>query len=71
MLLWRRLILLQDRQALCESLPYYPSDRCIAYEADQTIRGILLERDELGKTYMDDEVVICRVYVYIEVDSRT
>ena len=55
------LIYNQDRQALCDSLPYYRAFQSGAYTSKGLAHGFLLDRDSGdNRAYMDEEVVITR-----------
>jgi hypothetical protein len=50
----------KGRQALCEALPYYRSNQGASYHSDGLVRGLMLSHDAANRTYMDEEVIICR-----------
>lgn len=52
---------LQERQNLCEALPYYRAYQSAAYTLDSLAYGFLLDKDSSGApSYMDEEIVITR-----------
>ena len=54
------LVWADDRQALCDSLPYYRAFQSSAYIRDGLTHGFLIDRDCGDRSYMDEEVVIAR-----------
>ena len=55
------LTLLQDRQSLCESLPYFQSFKSGTYYFKGIGYGWLLDNDNDERGYMDDEIAISRL----------
>lgn len=52
---------LQERQNLCEALPYYRAYQSGAYTFGNLAYGFLLDKDSSGaRSYMDEEIVITR-----------
>ncbi len=54
------LVWAEQRQALCETLPYYRAFQSGAYTVDGLGYGFLLDKDCGERAYMDEEVVITR-----------
>ena len=54
------LVWAEQRQALCETLPYYRAFQSGAYTNDGLGYGFLLDKDCGERAYMDEEVVITR-----------
>ncbi len=54
------LVWADQRQALCETLPYYRAYQSGAYTTDGLGYGFLLDKDCGERAYMDEEVVITR-----------
>lgn len=53
-------IFFQERQNLCEALPYYRSYQSGSYTHDGLAYGFLLDKDCGERSYMDEEIVITR-----------
>lgn len=56
-----KLRLLQTRQALCESVPYYHAYNSSAYTKGGFVIGVLLDEDLGDCGYLDEEIVMFRV----------
>ena len=56
--LWLKIV--QDRQSLCETLPYYRAFMGAAYHRDEEVRGILLGKDSAERAHLDTVVAITR-----------
>lgn len=55
-----KLIFFQERQNLCEALPYYRAFQSGSYTNGNLAYGFLLDRDAGERSYMDEEIVITR-----------
>lgn len=54
------LVWAEERQALCETLPYYRAYQSGAYTTEGLAFGFLLDKDCGERAYMDEEIVITR-----------
>ena len=52
--------LFQERQNLCEALPYYRAFQSGSYTNGNLAYGFLLDKDAGERSYMDEEIVITR-----------
>lgn len=49
-----------DRQALCETLPYYRSYQGACYMKDGIVRAMMFDENGHGRDFMDSDVIISR-----------
>lgn len=54
------LVWAEERQALCETLPYYRAYQSGAYTTEGLAFGFLLDKDCGERAYMDEDIVITR-----------
>ncbi len=54
------MVKVQNRHELCETLPYYNSRQSAACILHDYVRGMMLDNDVGGHSYMDEEVVFAR-----------
>lgn len=55
-----KIFLFQERQNLCEALPYYRAFQSGSYTNGNLAYGFLLDKDAGERSYMDEEIVITR-----------
>ena len=64
------LVWAEERQALCETLPYYRAYQSGAYTTEGLALGFLLDKDCGERAYMDEQVVITRSLVTIILNHK-
>lgn len=60
-----------DRQALCETLPYYKSSHSGCYSNDKAIYSFMFDSVGVTREYMDQDVIIARMGGKMVSDPKT